>query len=301
MQMRGARPDGQQHGVGVLGHLHEVADLVTGELHQHIGMAPKKKLPPTPRPKGRQPTHPVDRIRTRLWVAYVKEASGLKSAYAIEMALDGDRVRQTSSVVNRPRKWDQYEKGLKVPDDRPGDPRNAIEQAETRFPGAARRFRSPLWRYLKGEAFDAAQYEEALRTLGTEVVELLLPLEPSADGNLLHYHTFDEARAKQLTALGSFDALVAAVLLSGLAEVIASPELRNRALDAYLDLQRPLRRLPMFANALGGEFFLSIDQRCKHWAYPSPTERLEIVIFSEAMPDQEEMGAFFKATGWSPT
>lgn len=43
---------------------------------------------------------------------------------------------------------------------------------------------------------------------------------------------FDDARARQLWALGSFDAMVAVVLLAGLAESIASRELRVRALSA---------------------------------------------------------------------
>ena len=111
-----------------------------------------------PKGRGRPTTQPVDRLRTRLWFRALRDISGLSSAYAIEMALDGDRVRKRDTDVARPRKWDAYEKGTRVPNDRPG-PRNAVEQAQARFPGTSRWFRSPLWRYLKKEPLDAMQFE----------------------------------------------------------------------------------------------------------------------------------------------
>lgn len=105
---------------------------------------------PPARKQGRPTSHPVDQVRTRVRICWLKQVSGLRSAYAIEMALDGDRVRRRLTDVSRPRKWDGYEKGTTVPSTAPG-PRNAIAQAEGRFPGAARYFFSPLWSYLKGD------------------------------------------------------------------------------------------------------------------------------------------------------
>jgi hypothetical protein len=61
--------------------------------------------------RGRPPTDPIDQLRTRMWFHAVKLRSGLPSAYAIEMALDGERVRKRASDVARPRKWDGYERG----------------------------------------------------------------------------------------------------------------------------------------------------------------------------------------------
>lgn len=228
-----------------------------------------------------------------MWICWLKQVSGLRSAYAIEMTLDGDRVRRRLTDVSRPRKWDGYEKGTTVPSMAPG-PRNAIAQAEVRFPGAARYFFSPLWSYLKGELVGAAQFAQAIQTLDADVVSLLFEDTPPSPGMPVRPKPFDDARAQQLCALGSFDAMVAAVLLAGLAESIASQELRVRALRAYLELQVRVRQIPILAT-LAPELFMLIDQHCKHWAYPSPSERVEIVIFSQEMPTGKDLEDFLRS------
>ena len=197
--------------------------------------------------------------------------------YAIEMTLDGDRVRKRAMDVARRRKWDAYEKGEKVPSDRPGL-RNAIEQAEAAFPGSARWFRSPLWNYLKKEPFDASQFEDSLRTLEPAVVSLLFEPEPREHEHVPRQRPFDDETYKQLIALGDFDSLVAVVLLIGLSEVIASPELRKMALNAYVEMQASLREMSLLKD-IYPELFNQIDLRCKHWVYLSPNQRMDVVIF----------------------
>lgn len=236
------------------------------------------------RKRGRPTTHPIDRLKTRLWFNTLREISGLPSAYAIEMALDGNLVRKRGCDVSRPRKWDAYEKGVKVPADQPG-PRNAIDQAELHFPGAARRFRSPLWCYLKKEPLDARQFEDALRMLEPVVVSLLFESELREHEKELRQRPFSDENAQSLAALGSFDALVAAVLLAGLSEVIASPELRERALRVYVEIQASLMRMSVM-KGIYPELFSAIDSRCKHWVYLSPNQRLDVVIFWQGVTSE---------------
>lgn len=193
------------------------------------------------------------------------------------MAFDGDRVRKRETDVARPRKWDGYEKGAVVPTDKPG-PRNAVEQAEARFPGTARWFRSPLWAYLRHEAFDARRIEDALRALHPEVVAVLFEAKPREHEHAPRQRPFDSDGVRQLLAIAGFDALVAAVLLAALAEVIASPQLRERALHLYVELQAPLREVPELAG-IYPELFSLIDQRYKHWVYLSDNQRMDVVIF----------------------
>lgn len=239
-----------------------------------------------PRGRGRPPTHPVDRVRTKLWFKAVKHASGLPSAYALEMTFDGDHVRKRETDVARPRKWDGYEKGAVVPTDKPG-PRNAVEQAEARFPGTARWFRSPLWAYLRREAFDARRIEDALRTLEPAVVAVLFEAEVREHESAPRQRPFNDSSVQQLLALGSFDALVAAVLLAGLSEVIASPELRKRALHVYVEIQAQLRQMSIM-EVIYPELFSLIDSRCKHWVYLSPNQRMDVVIFWRGVQAEAE-------------
>lgn len=242
-----------------------------------------------PRGRGRPATHPVDRVRTKLWFNVLKLFSGLPSAYAMEIALDGDLIRKRQTDVARPRRWDRYEKGTTVPSDKPGL-RNAIEQAEARFPGAARWFRSPLWAYLKKEPFDARRFEDALRTLEPAVVAILFEAEPRPNETAPRQRPFDADSVNALLAVGNFDALVAAVLLAGLSEAIASPELRERALHVYIEIQAPLRQRRELAG-IYPELFTLIDSRCKHWVYLSPNQRMDVVIFSRGVAAEQERRA----------
>lgn len=152
-----------------------VAFFTTSTDNAMFGTPEKCPTRLSPKGRGRPPTHPVDRLRTHLWFHVVKLRSGLPSAYAIEMKLDGDLVRKRGNEVARPTKWDRYRGGEKVPSDKPG-PRNAIEQAEAFFPGTARWFRNPIWTVLRGEELDRRAIEHALQGLQNEDVEILFEL-----------------------------------------------------------------------------------------------------------------------------
>ena len=239
-----------------------------------------------PKGRGRPPTHPVDRLRTRQWFHVVKMRSGLPSAYAIEMKLDGDLVRKRDTDVARPTKWDRYRDGEKVPSDKPG-PRNAIEQAEAFLPETSRWFRNPIWAVLRGEKLDRSAIEHALQGLQNEVVEILFELEPREYESSIRLRPFDADCESRLSMLGSFDALAATVLLAALAEEIASPELRETSLRIYFGLQSLLKEQPEIAPFYQ-ELFSLIDLRCKHWAFPSQNQRLDVVIFWQGVQDQQE-------------
>lgn len=262
----------------------------------------QKSMPHTiikPKGRGRPPTHPVDRLRTRLWFHVVKLCSGLPSAYAIEMKLDGNLVRKRETDVARPTKWDRYRDGEKVPSDKPG-PRNSIEQAEVFFPGTARWFRSPIWTVLRGEKLDRRAIEHALRGLQNEVVEILFELKPREHESAIRLKPFDADCESRLSMLGSFDALVATVLLATLAEEIASPELRETSLRIYFDLQSPIMGQPE-TRPFYSELFSLIDLRCKHWAFPSQNQRLDVVIFWQGVQDQQETQTSDGLSGFQST
>ncbi|HKR45660.1 MAG TPA: hypothetical protein VJU59_39370 [Paraburkholderia sp.] len=224
------------------------------------------------RARGRPTAHPIDRLRIRIWFHVVKLRSSLPSAYAIELALDKDRVRKRNADVARPRKWDGYERGEVVPADRPGT-RNAIEQAEARFPGTACWFRSPLWAILRGESLDKQRLTDMLRNLDSAITAVLFEAEPRRDDEQPRPQDFCHESVTQLEQIGTFDALVAAVLLAALSEQIAAPHLRELSLDLYIRLQAVVRHLPEL-GPFYADLFSAIDVVCKHWVYVSPTERI---------------------------
>lgn len=239
-----------------------------------------------PRGRGRPPTDPIDRLRTRLWFHVVQLQSGLSSAYAIEMALDGERVRKRESDVSRPRKWDQYKKGTKVPQDKPGE-RNCIEQAEAHYPGTAVWFRSPIWRLLKRETLDRRAIEAEMRALSPQVRALLFEAELRGEEKEPRFKTFEEAEERALLAMCNFEALVAMSLLVAQAEEIASRELHERGLQLYLNLQAGLMETRELAPFYP-ELFTFIDQRFKHWVYLAPNQRMDVVIFWQGVQAERE-------------
>jgi len=239
-----------------------------------------------PKGRGRPPTHPVDRLRTRIWFHVVKLRSGLPNAGAIELKVDGEHVRKRDVDVLRPTKWGFYADGEKVPDDNP-DPRNAIEQAEASFSGSARWFRSPIWPVLRGEHCDRYDIDRALRQLQPDVVEILFESESREHETLPRPKSFDAECKARLVSLGCFDSLVASVLWVALSEEIASPELRETALSLYHELQQVMKDQPEISPFFQ-DLFSWIDKRCKHWVYLSPNQRMDVVIFWQGVQDNAE-------------
>lgn len=100
--------------------------------------------------------------------------------------------------------------------------------------------------------------------------------------------------------LGSFDALVATVLLATLAEEIASPVLRETSLRIYFSLQSPIMGKPE-TRPFYAELFSLIDLRCKHWAFPSQNQRMDIVIFWRGVQEQLERSPSNDLPGFQST
>ncbi|CAK7046982.1 hypothetical protein NUK34_04010 [Kerstersia gyiorum] len=229
------------------------------------------------RARGRPTIHPIDRIRTQVWFSAVKHASGLRSAYAIEMKLDGDKVRKRDTDVARPRKWDGYAKGKAVPKDKPGV-RNAIDQAESAFPGTAKWFRSPMWDVLKGKKFNQFEIEALLFSLDPRIVSMLFGKTSSAGGSAPRMLPFHAGSARLLHYLPIFDSLVTIVLIASLAEAISSVELRNLAVKTYGTLSGKVREIPELRDVSPKSWSL-IDAHFKHWTFLSLSQRMDIVFF----------------------
>ncbi len=228
--------------------------------------------PPKP---GRPPQHPVDVLRTQIWFQAVKLVSGLPSAYAIELALHG-RPQDPGASVWRPRKFDGYERGLKVPEARVGRV-DEVALAEAAYPGTARWFHSPLWHVLKGEVPDTHQVEAALRTLEPSVVAVLFKDDYGVPTQQRLASIYEE-HFDRLVALRSFDALAAVVLLVQLSTAVGSPKLREWALLAYSEMQPQVADAPE-THLNYPELFTFIDRACPHWVHVSYSARLNLHMF----------------------
>ena len=140
--------------------------------------------------------------------------SGLNSAYAIELCLNPALQTEKLDSVLRPRRWDTYELGSRVPARTARAP-SAVDVAEARFPGSAVVFDSELWSVLKGEERSGTGVADASR-LGTDCV-------------LATELAFKARLQTRIDELNGFQALEFVVLLSTTANAAGMLELRDLA------------------------------------------------------------------------
>lgn len=232
---------------------------------------------------GRPPRNPVDVLRTRLWFHVLKLVSGLPSAYAIELALEPDSVRlKSDGTVLRPRKWDAYEKGTRVPKRMANKP-YAVDMAEARFPGAAPYFESPIWAVLRKEVRTKDWIDSQLRQFSSHVTDILLMKDVFGPNGEKYFADFGQAAADKLSALGSFEALSATILLAAKSELISSPDLRSFAFNSYIAMLPALESQPDTAPFMY-ELSRRIDVTCKQWIFVGSQARMDIVIFTSGIP-----------------
>jgi|GEM_PF-1118037 len=234
-----------------------------------------------PAKPGRPTLSNVGRVQTKLWFQSVKVISGLSSAYAIEMKIDGDRIRARDIDIMRPRKWDQYAIAKATPHGRKGST-NAVDEAERHFPGSAIFYRSIAWQALKGEPLTLDDIDAGLQELGPQISTLLYELVDSNCPNQKCQKALDQSTIDSILKFGDFFALSALILLIAQSSVMASPLLRELAQEGYANLLPRLRADPVVAHVLP-ELMLVMDSAFKHWAFLSPNRRLDIVIPSIAM------------------
>lgn len=231
--------------------------------------------------RGRPPRHPVDVLRTQLWFHVVKLRSGLSSAYTVEKALEPDLVRIASDGVVRPRKWDSYERGSRVPLRKVGSG-DAVELAERHVPGTAAWFDNPLWGLLKRDNSDGWGLQTQLGMLSQPVKGLLLREDTSIAGRFELAHLTPD-HFSELVALASFDALAAVGILARLSEKTASHELRELVIEAYLQLQPVLADTPELSVHYP-DVYTYMDRLCKPWIVISPGRRMTAHMFWQSLP-----------------
>jgi hypothetical protein len=130
--------------------------------------------PPKP---GRPKRNPIDVLRTKVWIYAVKARSGLPSAYAIELAIEPSIVKHKEAGVVRPRKWDGYQTGLRVPRRMVGKP-YSVDIADQNYPGTASYFDSPIWAVLRGDQLNQRWIDDQLKALAPAITDLLMVSAP---------------------------------------------------------------------------------------------------------------------------
>jgi hypothetical protein len=229
---------------------------------------------------GRKKQTEKDFLKGMVWFRAVSVSAGNASAYALEKRFDPMLLIQRDGKLTRSKKWDRYRDGKRLPSD--NSPDDIVSRVDRELPGTARWFRSPLWAALDGSFPDRHVIEIQLKSL-LDIRDLLFTTQVRFGHAQLERLPADDALFKNLLQIPSIDTLAAILLMAREAEVIASLELRERALQAYHDFQATICAMPEFAD-LADRLFWHIDTTIKHWTMVSPNQRLEIVIFSKGRP-----------------
>lgn len=221
---------------------------------------------------GRPKRTAIDKLRTMIWFNAVSIRAGNLTAYALEHKFDGDKFTKVDGKWIRPRKWDAWKNGTRTPR------RNVIDYIESQVPETVWWFDHPIWQAFDRDAIKTSrQVEDLLLRLNT--IQLMLFDETQLSPRKIVRKKMTKSLADGLAHFGLFDSLAAFLIMAREAEIIASPELRELALNGYRDSIAGLRGIPELTD-VASQLFWEIDISFKEWLYLKPNERMEIVVFS---------------------
>ena len=230
---------------------------------------------------GRKKLTEKDFLKGMAWFRAVSVQAGNASAYALEKRFDPLSFLQRDGKLQRSKKWDRYRDGKRLPTDLTSD--DIVARVEGELPGTAKWLRSPLWAAIDGQVGNSYIIATLLRSLAD--VQGLLFSHQMRDGHSQWTRLpADETLLNGLLGIKSIDSLAAIILMAREAEVIASPELREYALHAYLEYQTVVRSMPELFD-IADRVFWHIDTSVKHWAMVNLNRRLEVVVFSNSIKD----------------
>jgi hypothetical protein len=232
---------------------------------------------------GRQKQTEKDFLKGMLWFRAVSVRLGNASAYALEKHFDPLLFSQRDGKLTRSKKWDRYRDGKRLPSDVSSD--DIVARVDRELPGTAKWFRSPLWAAIDGSFSDRYVIDTLLRSL-EDVHDLIFHTTNEGDVTQIKRRPADDAFFDSLIQISSMDTLAAILLMAREAEVIASPQLRENALHAYLQFQPKICAMPEFSE-IADRLFWHIDTTVKHWSLVHPNRRLDIVIFSRELRSSE--------------
>lgn len=230
--------------------------------------------------RGRPKSSELQRLRTRIWYRAVELRLGVSSSYSVERRLEPDKVRAGPDGVVRPRKWDKYKSGERVPVDK-GDNDNSVSVAEAEAPGSARWFRSPIWNALAGR-MQHSEVEAALwahEDLRTVLFEQFWETK-------FELTELDDAAVAAIERADGLDLLELAVCYLELSQTINSHDLRIKTIDLYFNNIRRLSEIPELDTNYG-YLFDAIGNRYKQWLFVKSTRKLDVFFpWRTEIPDR---------------
>lgn len=230
-------------------------------------------------------------LRAKACWRWVHNRSGLGNP-EIEELLTPESVHRLASKIERPRKWDRYEKGEMCPSD-DGTPRGTVGSVEVHFPGFRAFYQHPLWQAISRREIDAEGVTALMRALPS-IASLLFQLTPIArsfaDPILPtvppRRRAFDDEIFKLLREEQSLDRVAAFLLMAREATIIGSPDYRNLALQGYRRQMPWLRNDPVFAP-IATELSDLVDYRFMGHVFAYLNQRLNIYIVTKNLTDEE--------------
>lgn len=220
--------------------------------------------------------HFVDRMASRIWYQAVEDGLGLNGPIAVELSLEGDRVKPEKDGIKRPRKWKKFCLGTRTPPDIPGT-LNVYDIAERKAPGTSRWFRTPMWKALKGEYEHPEDLLMAFRGLPalrrtviseSEPFEFAIPARgilPAIEGSA-PFVKFATNRIGDCINLDGLDLLEAVVFVLEYGYLTRTPSITERSLNLYKEASPKICEIPalrytfeQFFGAVEGKYTCVVD------------------------------------------
>lgn len=224
------------------------------------------------RGRGRPKTHPVDRLRTKVWYHFIARRFVNLSAYKLERITNPDRVRRQEwdGRVIRPGAWDRYREGKQIPNDNHST-KSIVARTDRIFRNSAEIFRSSIWAILKGHGVDSQTIMSEIDGLGE--ISRFNFLEAPEKFNLerILVKDFSEQNIQNIRICYLFDTFRCIILMVGYFENVRNIDMRNRFSDLYRSMIPDFieeDEVPFFH-----EFFDTVDRiayRCEFRRFNTP-------------------------------
>lgn len=223
-----------------------------------------------PKKRGRKPRHPIESLKTRVWVEYIKQSVDA-STYSVELILRDKPIEPLEKLY----RWDKYQNGLHSP--KP----EYVDFVNQKFSGSKDIYDHVLWDIL---VQDSLSYEKIDQYIGLMKPEIYFSLVRAVENFGLKRRPFNDEIVEVLINRGEVDCLVVAILMLHESIHLCSPDLRQLALNLYFGLTPKIAAHPLYFK-VHPDLFDFIDSTFKHHVFLAPNIRLDMVVFWRAFRD----------------
>lgn len=201
--------------------------------------------------RGRPPTEPIYKLRTRAWFIAVSQASGLKT-FELEMMFASKDANGQSEGFVRTGIWSKYCKGIVSPKlhDFGPDKLSLVNRVDQQFPGTKRWFIMPFWRLLSRDPLEPSELKTIFFSLPEDIRRLFVIRNYKGKNIFWRLQRDPESLYQELASIGTLDATIGVLAMIKEAEMTQNQLQHLLGLSAWVKCAARLKQDPVLSALL---------------------------------------------------